>query len=80
MQNTYSEKSVAANRSIRRRDHGHAQAVIVFREAGVALVVVTADSGICRGDDHGAEPCAAGDRQFDRACVRRVHRQQELGT
>ena len=40
--------SVAANRSIRRRDHGHAQAVIVFREAGVALVVVTADSGICR--------------------------------
>ena len=45
---------IAANRGIRRRNHGYAQAVVVFREAGVALVFVTADSGICRRGDHGA--------------------------
>jgi hypothetical protein len=46
--------SVAANLSIRRSDHRYAQAVIVFREAGVALVVIIADSGICQRSDHGA--------------------------
>ena len=46
--------SVAANLSIRRSDHRYAKAVIVFREAGVALVVITADGGICRRGDHGA--------------------------
>ncbi len=46
--------SVAANLSICRSDHRYAQAVIVFREAGVALVVITAESGICQRVDHGA--------------------------
>ena len=47
--------SVAANLSIRQNNHRYAQAVIVFREAGVALVVITAESGICQRADHGAD-------------------------
>ena len=66
--------SVAANRSIRRRDHGHAQAVIVFREAGVALVVVTADSGICRGDDHGAGIAVPPETRIARPVTTSNHR------
>ena len=66
--------SVAANLSIRRRDHGHAQAVIVFREAGVALVVVTADSGICRGDDHGAGIAVPPETRIARPVTTSNHR------
>lgn len=66
--------SIAANRSIRPRDHSYTQAVIIFREAGVALVVVTADRGICRRGDHGTRIAVPPKIQITRLVTTSNHR------
>ncbi len=41
---------VAANRRVCRSNHGHTQPIRIFDKSGIALVVITANSGIRRGD------------------------------
>ena len=42
--------SVAANRRVRQSNHGHTQAIRIFNEPSIAMVVITAKSGIRRGN------------------------------